>query len=114
VCFLAVSAGVLRVRLDTKAPKKFSYIHSFIQMINHTLSTCVNGVTENMPLFSNITEQSNKEVKDTDKQVHLNCSTRRRCKETAHAPHLDADSRAASEQTPSSDVSTNTAMTENK
>jgi len=26
VCFLAVSADVLKVRLDTKAPKKFSYI----------------------------------------------------------------------------------------
>jgi len=26
VCFLAVSAGVLKVRLDTKAPNKFSYI----------------------------------------------------------------------------------------
>jgi len=27
VCFLAVSAGVLKVCLDTKAPKKFSYIY---------------------------------------------------------------------------------------
>jgi len=27
VCFLAVSVGVLKVRLDTKAPKKFSYIY---------------------------------------------------------------------------------------
>jgi len=30
VCFLAVSAGVLMVRLDTKAPKKFSYIYLII------------------------------------------------------------------------------------
>jgi len=29
VCFLAVSAGVLKVRLDMRAPKKFSYILQF-------------------------------------------------------------------------------------
>jgi len=33
VCFLAVSAGVLKVRLDTKAPKKLSYI--YINMRNY-------------------------------------------------------------------------------
>jgi len=30
VCFLAVSAGVLKVRLDTKAPEKFSDIYIYL------------------------------------------------------------------------------------
>jgi len=33
MCFLAVSTGVLKVRLDTKAPKKFSYIYIYCNTI---------------------------------------------------------------------------------